>query len=373
MKCRTISVVMGFVMVALFVLSGCGGGGSEAIFIPSGTANSHITSIKWTYYNAAPDLSNEGYTCFMSVEVYYNESIAAADIESIGVKAPNGWRWTIPATANQLGVNSSGKPFVGGNIVGNIDYGETIYKMPLAGTWFFQLKLKNGQISTVERVLNEPGSTAAATHKYVYTKEDWTPSTNASQYIAALGRFPAQGYTLHYTAANGGLLTTKGLSAVRNSFLAAEPHAFNMAIWLFDANKAYLGCTITEFSPQDHSRTNLIDGNGELMIMPASTVSSTGQVDLSAVRYISFVFIDGAQYGPNSNLKADYRSVSSLVAVSDISGSADIIAPEVTPPSETMYKGASRQCAAACAYPGDTALDMALFPGIPGTPYLASP
>lgn len=306
MKCNAINVMMGIFLVILFVLAGCGGSGSA-----TSSNNSFITSVGWIYENAAPDYTNNGPTCLLRVKVYYDESISAADIDSFDITAPNGWQWTIPASNSQSGTSSSGKPYIGNSIY----YGANPHIMPLAGTWVFRLKLKNGQISSVQKTFHEPGSAADATHKYVYTAEDWTPSADTSQYIAALSRFTEQGYTLQYSAANGGSITTTGLAASRTWFLAAQPRAYNMVCWLYDNNKAYLGLTITEFSAQDHSRTNLINANGELSIVPASTVSLNGQVDLSAVKYLRFVYFDGAQYEPSSYSNMDYRSISPLVDV----------------------------------------------------------
>lgn len=343
MKCNVINVVIGIFML---VLTGCGGGGSAASSVSTETANSLITSVGWLYDNVAPDYSNNGPTCFLNVKVYYNESITAVDIDSFGVTAPNGWQWTIPASNSQSGTSSSGKPYIGGNIY----YGADPHMMPLAGTWVFQLKLKNGQISSVQKTFHEPGSAADATHQYVYVEEDWTPSSNSSQYIAALGRFPEQGYTLQYSAANGGLITTTGLAAARTSFLAAQPHAYNMVCWLYDVNKTNLGYTITEFSPQDHSRTNLIAANGELSIVPASTVSPNGQLDLAAVKYLRFVHFDGAQYEPSSYSNADYRSISSLVAA--------LVAITVSPSNAAIFKGSSQQFTASGTYTDGTVRDV---------------
>jgi Big-like domain-containing protein len=341
MKCNAVNVVLGIFIVALFVLAGCGGGGSA-----TSSNNSFITSVGWVYEDAAPDYVNNSSTCFLSVIVYYNESITAADIDSFGATAPNGWQWTISASNSQLSTSSSGRPYIGSRIY----YGTNPYMMPLAGTWVFQLKLKNGQISSVQKSFHEPGSAADATHQYVYAAEDWTPSSDTSQYIAALGRFPEQGYTLQYSAANGGLITTTGLATVRTRFLAAQPHAYNMVCWLYDVNKAYLGYTITEFSPQDHSRTNLIDANGELSIVPASTASPSGQVDLSAVKYLRFVYFDGAQYEPSSYSNMDYRSISPLVAA--------LTSITVSPSNAGILKGSSQQFTASGTYTDGNVRDV---------------
>jgi hypothetical protein len=305
-----------------------------------------ITSVGWVYEDAAPDYTNNGATCFMGIKVYYSESIAADDIDSFGVTAPNGWQWTILASKSQLGTSSGGKPYIGSNIY----YGTNPHIMPLAGTWVFQLKLKNGQISSVQKTFHEPGSAADATHQYVYAAEDWTPWSDTSQYIAALGRFPAQGYTLQYSAANGGLISTTGLATVRTSFLAAHPHAYNMVCWLYDVNKNYLGYTITEFSPQDHSRTNLIAVNGELSIVPASTVSPNGQLDLSAVKYLRFVYFDGAQYEPSSYSNMDYRSISPFIAA--------LTSITVSPSNAGILKSSTQQFTASGTYTDGTVRDV---------------
>lgn len=327
MKCNAVKVLLGIFIVTLIVIAGCGGGGGGGgSATNSGTTNSLITSVGWIYEDAAPDYTNNGPTCFLSVKVFYDESIATDDIDSFGVTAPNGWQWTIPASNSLLGTSSNGKHYIGSSIY----YGDNPHMMPLAGTWVFQLKMKNGQISSVQKSFHEPGSAADATHQYVYAAEDWTPWSDTSQYIAALGRFPAQGYKLEYSPANGGSIVSTGLLATRTSFLTAEPNAYNMVCWLYDANKTYLGYTVSEFSPQNHTRSSLITINGEILIVPASTTSSTGtgQVDLSAVKYLRFVFLDGAQYEPTSYSNADYRSISSLVAV-NLADNPALMPPQV--------------------------------------------
>jgi len=342
MKCNVVNAAIGIFIVALLVLAGCGGGGSAT----TGTTHSFITSVGWVYQDAAPDYFSSGATCLLSVNVYYNESIAAADVDSLDVIAPNGWQWTIPASDSQMGTSSTGKPYIGSNIY----YGANPHMMPLAGTWTFHLKLKNGRISSVQKTFHEPGSAADATHLYVYAGEDWTPLSDTSQYVSALGRFPEQGYSLQYVPANGGLITTTGLAAARTRFLAANPHAYNMVCWLYDADKTYLGSTIPEFSPQDHSRTSLIAGNGELSIVPASTASPHGELDLSAVKYLRFVYFDGAQFEPSSFSSMDYRSISPLVAA--------LTSVTVSPSNAGLLKGSSQQFAASGTYTDGTVRDL---------------
>lgn len=315
MKFIITNVVKGLFFAVLVALFGCGGSGSTGS-ASSGSTNSLITEVGWLYDNAATDYYNGGPTCVLNVEVIYDESIAADEIDSFVVIAPNGLQWIIPASNSQFGTSSSGKPYIGGRI----HNGAGPYTMPLAGDWVFQLILKNGLIPSMQKTFREPGSAIAATHQFLYSKEDGTPTTNLSQYITALSRFPSQGYTLQYSAVNGGTITTTGLSSVRTSFQDAEPRAYNMFCWLYDSGKNYIGYTTPEFSKQDHSRTNLITANGELSIMSASNVSSNGQIDLSTVKYLRFVYVDGAQFEPASYFKADYRSMSSLVAVGDSFG-----------------------------------------------------
>lgn len=310
MRRRVFKVLMGFYVILLFGMAGCGGGGGAGASATPSQSASLLTEVGWFFDNIAPDLSGNGSTCFLNVTLYCHESIAVDDIESFSITAPTGWRWTVPSTNRQLGTSSSGKSYISGKIW----YGENPNAFPLAGIWTAAIKLKSGQTSSLQLTLHEPGSAADATYRYLYTKEDWEPSVNPTQYIAALARFPSQGYTLQYSAADGGKITSGGLSVVRTSFQAAEPRAYNLLCWLYDADGSYLGRTNPAYSPQDHSGTNLI-ADGELSIIPASTVSSTGQVDLSRVKYVRFVWTDGAQYAPSSYSKIDYRSISALVAV----------------------------------------------------------
>jgi hypothetical protein len=319
MKCNAINVVMGLFIVVMFGLTGCGGGGSAATPAPS-----LITSVGLYFDNIAPDYTNNVTTCSLNITVYYSDSIAPADIESFSMTAANGWVWTIPSQNFQSGTSSSGKPYVRAGIY----YGGNSYAFPLAGIWTARINLKNGQTSSLQITLHEPGSSAAATHQYLYSAEDWTPSTNQSQYIAALSRFPTQGYTVQYSAANGGKITTTGLAAVRAGFLASEPRAYNMFCWLYDVNNVYLGNTTRVYSTLDHSSTNLITFDGELSLTPAATTSPTGAVDLSLVKYIRFVYIDGAQYVPSSYSNLDERSISPLVAVNV----AELFSPSVRYP-----------------------------------------
>ncbi|MGD0822557.1 MAG: hypothetical protein ABSA71_17630 [Desulfomonilia bacterium] len=304
-------------LVTLFILCllvGCGGGGGGTTATNTSTESaSSITGMGWYFENSALDYYNNGSTCTLKVFLYYSESITTDDIESVSVTAPNGSRWSIALSNSPFGTSSTGKPY----IIGSLLYSDNPNAFPLAGIWTVEITLKEGKTLSFQRTLHEPGSTDDATHQYLYTKEDWAPSTNPSQYIAALSRFPSQGYTVQYSADDGGSITTTGFSAVRSSFLAAEPRAYNMYCWLYDANYTYLGRTNPEYSTLDHSSTNLITADGEIFIVPASTISSAGSgyVDLSKVKYIRFVNTDGAQYAPSSYSSIDYRSISSLVAL----------------------------------------------------------
>lgn len=307
MRKNVINIVMGLFVITLFSLAGCGGGGTAATTASTGL----ITHVGWIFDNAPSDYANNGATCFLDVKVYYSESITANDIETFSLTAPNGWPWTISVSNATFGTSSTGEPY----ICTSIYYGENPYAFPLAGSWTVKINLKDGRTSSFLFTFHEPGSSTAATHPYLYTKEDWAPPSNSSQYVAALSRFPSQGYTVQYSSADGGRITTIGLSATTTSYRAAERNTYNLTCWLYDANKVYLGRTNLEYSTLDHSSTNLITSSGELSILPASTTSSTGNVDLSKVKYIRFVYTDGAQYAPSSYSNVDYRSISSLVAV----------------------------------------------------------
>ena len=301
MRKSVLNALLLVVVVALVGLAGCGGGDAPA------APNASLKSVSWYYENSAPDNSNNGATCFLTPSLYYSDTLATTDIDSFTVTSQSGWRWNV--TTPNFGTYN-GKPYLGGRLY----YGANPQTMPLAGTWTVELKLKNGATSSAQLTLHEPGSSLAATHPYIYSKEDVTP-IDMSQYVAALARFPSGGYTVHYSPANGGSITTSGLAAVRASYLAGEPNAYNLTCWLYDANNIYLGRSSTAYSTVDHSNTNLITAEGELSIVPALTASTTGIIPLENVKYLRFVYSDGAQFVPSTYGSFDNRSISALVAV----------------------------------------------------------
>jgi hypothetical protein len=320
-RCRmirnVINVVVGLVFVALLGLCGCGGGGgsdgSSGGTRRPDAAVGLITSFGWSFENIAPDFTDAKATCTLSVYLHYSRTVNFNDIESFSVIAPNGLLWTVFAEDIQSRTDSNGDPYIAESLYDS----DNPNLMPLAGVWTAELKFKNGDVSSFQKKFHDPGSSVDATREYLNT-EDYMSSTpiNQAQYIMALKRFPAIGYTVQYYSNLRGEISTTGLSTVRERFLNNEPRAYNMNCWLYDANKVYLGCTIPEYSEKDHSRTNLITTGGDLLILPDSTTSPTGNiVDLSKVKYIRFVYYDGAQFAPSSYSGYDYRSISSLIMV----------------------------------------------------------
>jgi hypothetical protein len=301
-------------LVTLFILCllvGCGGSGGSKRIPDTTESNSSITSMEWYFTNFAPDFLENGITCTLTVALYYDESIAKDDIKSIGLTAPDKTYWSFTLSDRKFFTSSTGEPYFMTGLSSN-----NPHSLPLAGIWTAEIKLKNGNTSSLQKILFEPGSLEAPTHDYIYTQEDWTFSTNPSQYVASLYRFPSQGYTMQYSVDNGGRISTTGFSTVRSSYLADEPRTFNMYCWLYDENNIYLGYSDMEYSLYDHSSTDLITEDGELLITPASTESSTNdKVDLSKVKYIRIVNWDGAQFAPVSYSRIGYESVSSLIPV----------------------------------------------------------
>lgn len=292
-------LMMVCVVVSQLFLSGCGGGSDDP-------APKLITFVGWVYDNAPADLSS--YSMGLSVRIYFTPLVLGSDIDSFIVTAADGTQWTVPVSTSYP--STTGQPYVTARLVSS----RSTSVLPLAGSWSFALKLKNGTTSASYRLkFHEPGSSVDATHPYVYAKEDWTPSINPSQYVAALGRFPTFGYSLQYSSAGGGAITSTGLPAVRSAFFAAEPTAYNMYCWLYDANNTYLGYTKSELTTQDGAISGLVTPSGELSITSAFKTGSDEPVDLALVKSIRFVYVDGAQFGAGA--LHDYRSISYLVPV----------------------------------------------------------
>ena len=291
-------------LLVILGLFGCGGGADSV----SGEARA-LKSVGWYYQNIAPDYFNNGTTCYLSVFLYLDDAVSAADVDSFVISAPNGGGWNIPASGRQTSTNSSGTTY----FPLLLRY-EDSPSFPLAGVWTMSVKLKDGSTSSMQKTFHDPGSSADATYQYLYASEDWAPSANQSQYVPVLKRFPATGYSFQYSSAGGGKITTTGFSAVRAAFLVTEPKIYNLFCWLYDANQTYLGYTIRAYSSVDHSDSGLITGDGEISIVSAVT-NSGNSVDLSQVKYARVVLVDGAQFAPKSCSTYDNQSVSSLIPV----------------------------------------------------------
>lgn len=286
------------VACSLFLLAGCGGGDSTA------TPVTVLKRVGWMFDNVPSDIVPSGDNSILNVRLYYDESIPQDQIDGIVITSPTGAYWTPNLS---FSTSSNGSPCLVATLV--FSNREAI---PLAGTWSFHVKLKNIPTYPFEMSLHEPGSTASASRPYLYTKEDWSPVFPGG-YVAALARYPSQGYQVQYSPDNGGKISSIGMSAVRTAYLWSEQRKYNSYIWLFDANKNYLGMTTNEYATSDHASTDLITSAGELSIVPATTNVSVAPVNLADVKYLRFVMTDGAQYAPDYNY--DYRSVSSLVPV----------------------------------------------------------
>jgi hypothetical protein len=237
--------------------------------------------------NKPTDYSSSGATCDLRPFVYYSTTLTTDDIDTFTLTAANGQHWTA-TTSKQFGTGTNNSQYISGDFY----IGSNPATFPLAGTWTVQLKLKNGHTSTFQKTFHEPGSSAEATHTYVYSPEDYTP-TDSTLFVPALRRFPSGGYTISYSSADNTILST-GLAAVRSG--------------------TYLGHTNREYTTVDHTSSGLI-ANGELSIIPAETNASTGYVDLSRVKYIRFVYVDGAQYAPTSYASYDYLAISPFIPV----------------------------------------------------------
>ncbi len=300
-------VVYVLLLFAIVGMNGCGGGGGASSVDPKA-----LKSVGWYYDNMPPDFFNNGTSCYLNVILYLSESFTAADVDSFTIDAPNGGRWSIQTSGRQPRISSSGVTYF--PLLLRFDVPEAF---PLAGTWTMTVRLKDGRTSSIENTFHDPGSSASATYKYLYTPEDWSPTGDQSQYVAALKRFPSAGYSFRYSSANGGEITSAGYSSVQTAFMAAEPKAFNWNCWLYDENRTYLGYTIRTYSGTDHSRSTLVAQDGELVITAAatSTPSGEGSVDLSKVKYVRVVVVDGAQFVPQYYSAFDQRSVSALIPV----------------------------------------------------------
>ena len=321
MKCCAMmrSLRLMLLLLNIYFLYGCGNGTNYQ------SANTDaVAAILWHYENVAPDFLNNGKTCSLVLRVLLRDNVSSADVESFIVRAPNGENWYLPATGNQVELLTRPRGYAL-----QLE-SESPHSFPLAGVWTVIANLKDGRTSTTPITFHDPGSSTDATFQYLYTPEDWIPDGDQSLYVPMLKRFPAVGFSFTYFPLRDGWtgIISTGFKEVEAAYVAAEPKMYNMLCWLYDENKVYLGKTIKAygFDPNYsdyHASTGLVSSlsplKKEIVFDPLWTMTDDERpVDLSLVKYIRIVVLDGAQF--DGATFYDNRAISELIPVSIGSG-----------------------------------------------------
>ncbi|MBJ6725540.1 hypothetical protein [Geomesophilobacter sediminis] len=300
---------MGWVMLLtaglLALVAGCGSPDNSS----DGLDRRFITSATYLYENVPSDTGSDAVRMYFIPS--YSSTIASTDIDRINISNDgSGATWNIPATAidpSAFGTGTVSLPLINS---------ANPHAFPVGGTWTVRMRLKNGEVSALWGPFHEPGTLNAATHRYLYAAEDWTPPTaNQSDYVPLLGRFPTTGVSFTYSTdtSGTGTITSSGFAAANAAFLAAQPTAYNFYCLLYDANGAYLGVSSLQYKKADHTSTGLLGTDGEISF--AAAMTSNASLDLSTVKLLRIVYLDGAQFQAINPGAYQMVSYSNLVQV----------------------------------------------------------
>jgi len=221
-------------------------------------------------------------TCFYDFWIDYTGTFSIGDVEYARIYNSDKSRWwTIPLTSDFVTSR-----YIGGWYCGyDSDYLNTL---PI-GNLTAEIKLKNGAMSSFDKIIPAPGSTSNPGYTKVYTEECVPPPANS---IEMLKRPGISGSTINPSGQN-----------LMISFTIDDSRVYSGWVWLYDLSDNFVANTTLAFrNSTSGSLTSIINSSFPNLIS-ANTVSivnsdltfATGRSFSDIAKYI-VVVTDGNQF-----------------------------------------------------------------------------
>ena len=197
--------------------------------------------------------------------------------------------------------------FVTGTYIGGFYrcYDNTIHTLPI-GTLRAEVRLKNGPVSSFEKIIPAPGSTGADGYSSIYTEDRTLPPNNS---ISMIFRPGVTSYSIDY-----------GMENLSITFTTNDARVYNGWVWFFDSSSNWVGTSSTYFRNSENGTVNpilnaggafYIDGTENVISISASDLVFDTDKAFSDIEQFMVVVTDGAQYVPELRYTAyDCRAAS---------------------------------------------------------------
>jgi hypothetical protein len=234
-----------------------------------------VTGLGWviknfpsSYWLGSPPPSS----CFYDFWIYYTGTFALSDIEYARVYNNNKTRWwDIPLVEDYFT-----SEYIGGwfSFYDN-DYFNTL---PI-GNLTAEIKLKNGSISSFDKVIPAPGSTTTLGYEKVYTEDCSVPPYNS---INMIYRPVVTGSTISY-----------GGSELTINFAIDDSRVYNGWVWLYDSSNNTVAYSTLHFRDST---------NGNLTSIISSPFQNDGTPNTVSITNTDLTFITGRSFNEIAKL-----------------------------------------------------------------------
>jgi len=255
----------------------------------------YIENIDTSYWTGtAPDA-----TCFYDFFIHFKGNFSLGDISYARVYAINSTIfWNLP-------INSTFVDMANKVIMSPRFYYETPGHYLPIGNVKGEIKLKNGQKASFDKIIPAPGSTSQGTYNFVYTEA--YSSTPGADFAPMVKKASVTSYSKNDIN-----------QTVSITFSINDNKVCDGWIWFYDSSNNYIGVS-THFidTATGNLYTSLFTGgvfntngtNNTFNITDTDITFGTGY-DFSNIAKFIIVLRDGKQYMPDSYSSYDCRSIS---------------------------------------------------------------
>ena len=256
----------------------------------------YIDSIDPAYYTVASDV-----TCDYYLSLRWEGDADLSDIEYARVYLPDHNRyWSFELDEEHFDAAKK-------KVFGYFMFKEDHNAVPI-GNMQAAIKVKDGDVSTLDRTFTAPASASTMGYDYAYSENG---SALNSTYVPALKRPTVTAHSIDYQS--------QQLSV---TFAVTDSRAYDGYLWLYDGADTYIGFSSYFRDSADGAINGIVnggtiyntDGSANVAVLGTPDVTLIAGYDFSNIAKVVVVVTDGTQYAAAGRYNThDYRAYSARV------------------------------------------------------------
>jgi hypothetical protein len=256
----------------------------------------YIDSIDPAFYTVASEV-----TCDYYLSLRWEGDADLPDIEYARVYLPDQKRyWSFELDEEHFDAAKM-------KVFGYFTFSEDHNAVPI-GNMKAAIKVKDGDVSTLDRTFTAPASTSTMGYDYAYSENG---SALNSTYVPAIKRPTVTAHAIDYMAPQ--------LSV---TFVVSDSRVYDGYLWLYDGADTYIGYSSyfregaggAVSSSINSGATINTDGSPNMVVLGSPDVTLSSGYDFSNIAKVVLVVTDGTQYASAGRYNThDYRAYSARV------------------------------------------------------------